>query len=118
MLHSLPPAGSYENSALPSPAWMRAATWRPSIDVATLAALVALVIPRIFFIQGVRIRSLAALTSNEAAKAVIENKQQENLHMKIQALRERSGGSITAPPRCPAATSVSQQTNAGGATWS
>ncbi len=36
------------------------------------------VIPRIFFIQGVRIRSLAALTI-EAAKAVIENKQQENL---------------------------------------
>ena len=37
------------------------------------------VIPRIFFIQGVRIRSLAALTI-EAAKAVIENKQKEKKH--------------------------------------
>ena len=62
-----------------------AVTWRPSIDVATLAALVASVIPRIFFIQGVRIRSLAALTI-EAAKAVIENKQKE-LKMKKQLIR-------------------------------
>ena len=54
--------------ALPSPAWMRAANWRPSIDVATLATVVASVIPRIFFIQGVRIRTLAALTIEAGIK--------------------------------------------------
>ncbi|MCZ6780860.1 MAG: hypothetical protein O7C73_04370 [Nitrospirae bacterium] len=50
-----------------------------------LAPLVVSLIPGIFFIQGVRIRSLAALTI-EAAKAVIENKQKE-LKMKKRLIR-------------------------------
>ncbi len=69
---------------------MRAANWRSSIDVAMLAALVASVIPRIFFIQGVRIHSLAALTI-EAAKAVRRNR--------APSASEGSGSESGAPDR-------------------